>query len=159
LCRTPRGTFGTNMTIVTGPTDVPTLRAATARMYGAGAHPFSVWTREHADAAFQAELASAGFVQIHREPGMALLPEAVRPRPLPPEIVTREVVDDAGRADYAGVASEAFAVYGAPPESTAEHFAALASVIGPVTQAFLAYRDGRAVAGALLYMAHGVGGI
>ena len=30
---------------------------------------------------------------------------------------------------------------------------------GPAVQAYLAYRDGRAVAGALLYMAHGVGGI
>jgi len=43
--------------------------------------------------------------------------------------------------------------------SVTEHFETAASVSGPETQAYLAYRDGRAVAGAILYMAHGVGGI
>src|SRR5207247_758593 len=42
---------------------------------------------------------------------------------------------------------------------TDEHFASLAGVTGPTTKAYLAYQDGHAVAGAILYMAHGVGGI
>src|SRR5439155_661852 len=77
----------------------------------------------------------------------------------PPEATIRPVTDDAGRADYARIMTRAFALYGAPEASTAEHFARLAGLVGPTTQAYLAYRDGRALAGAVLYMAHGVGGI
>ena len=55
--------------------------------------------------------------------------------------------------------ARAFGLYGNAEESIVEHFATLASVCGPTTQAFLAWRDGHAVAGATLYMAHGVGGI
>src|SRR5947208_1324076 len=88
-----------------------------------------------------------------------LCPGAGLPAPPPPEATIRPVTDDAGRAGYARVMTRAFAVYGAPEASTAEHFASLAGVVGPTTQAYLAYRDGRALAGAMLYMAHGVGGI
>ena len=87
------------------------------------------------------------------------LPISGRPAPPPPEATIRPVTDDAGRADYTRIMTRAFALYGAPEASTAEHFARLAGLVGPTTQAYLAYRDGRAVAGAILYMAHGVGGI
>jgi GNAT superfamily N-acetyltransferase len=50
-------------------------------------------------------------------------------------------------------------LYGVPEESIAEHFAMRESVEGPATQAFLAWREDRPVAGAILYMAHEVGGI
>ena len=159
MCRTPHGTVATNMAIVTGRTDAPTLRARALAFYGPTDSPFSVWTREHADAGLEADLGASGFHPIHREPGMALLPGAGRPPPPPPGVAIRPVTDDAGRADYARVIARAFALYGAPEASTTEHFARLAGVVGPTTQAYLAYRDGRAVAGAILYMAYGVGGI
>jgi len=159
MCRTPHGTVATNMAIVTGRIDAPTIRARTRAFYGPTGSPFSVWTREHADRGLEAELGALGFHPIHREPGMTFLPGAGRPAPPPPEVTIRPVTDDAGRAVCAGVMTRAFAVYGAPEASTAEHFASLAGVVGPTTQAYLAYRDGRALAGAMLYMAHGVGGI
>src|SRR6185503_1100241 len=56
-------------------------------------------------------------------------------------------------------AARAFGVYEVPGESITEHFLTAESVSGPATQAYLAYRAGRAVAGAVLYMAHDVGGI
>jgi GNAT superfamily N-acetyltransferase len=140
MCRTPRGTVATNMAIVTGPIDAPTVRERTVAFYGPTGSPFSVWTREHADAGLELELGALGFHPIHREPGMTFLPGAERPAP-PREIDIRLVT------------------YGTPEASTAEHFATLASVVGPATQAYFAYKDGRAVAGAILYMAHGVGGI
>jgi ribosomal protein S18 acetylase RimI-like enzyme len=157
MCRTPYGTVATNMAIVTGPIDAARVRDATASVYGAD-RPFAVWTREHADGALEEELRASGFQEIHREPGMVWLPDATI---LPPaqELSVRPVVDDVGRAEYGRLMATAFGVYGAPEDSTLEHFAAMAAVRGPATQAYLAYEDGRAVAGATLYMAHGVGGI
>lgn len=157
MCHTPRGTVGTNMAIVVGPTRVDAVRAATAHTYGT--RPFSLWTREHADEALATELRAAGYLEIHREPGMALLPDGGTPVAPPAELAIRAVADDADRAAYADVVARAFAVYGVPEDSTAEHFAAPESLIGPTTRAFLGWRNGRAVAGATLYLAHGVGGI
>src|SRR2546427_4199082 len=114
MCRTPHGTVATNMALVTGPIDAPTIRARTHAFYAPAGSPFSVWTREHADAGLEAELGALGFHPIHREPGMALLPGAGRPAPPPPGATIRPVTDDAGRRDYARIMTRAFALYGAP---------------------------------------------
>jgi GNAT superfamily N-acetyltransferase len=159
MCRTPRGTIGTNMAIVTGPIDAERLRADTDRVFRRHGGPFSIWTREHRDTALEDDLRAAGFVQIHREPAMVLLPDAA-PADAPPPVAVRPVRDDAARRDYARIVARAFAVYGAPEESTAEHFERLEAVTGPDVQAWLAYdARGRAVAGATLYMAHDVAGV
>ena len=90
---------------------------------------------------------------------MVFMPGTTSPTSLPSDIEIRSVVDDGGRDEYGRLMVSAFGVYGTSAESTAEHFTTLASVHGPATQAYLAYRRGRAVAGATLYMAHGVGGV
>jgi GNAT superfamily N-acetyltransferase len=147
------------MAIVTGPIDARTIRALTRETYGPSGSPFSVWTREHVDGALEAELETAGFAPIHREPGMVFLPGAAPPPPPARDLTIRPVTDAVERAAYGRLVARAFGVYGTPEASVTEHFATPASVAGPATQAFLAFRDGRAVAGAILYMAHGVGGI
>ncbi len=157
MCATPRGTAISNMTIVCGPVDAGTVRAETARAYGRASRPYTVWTRAHVDAALEPELRTLGFRPLVDLPAMALLSGDGQPTSTPSEIVIRPVTDDVGRADYGCIMARAYAVYGIPEESTAEHFARRASVVGPAIQAFLAYRDGRAVAGALLFLAHGVG--
>src|SRR2546425_8806068 len=91
MCRTPHGTVATNMAIVTGPLDAPTVRARTLAFYGPSGSLFSVWTREHADAGLEGELGTLGFHPIHREPGMAFLPGAGRPAPPPPRATIRPV--------------------------------------------------------------------
>jgi ribosomal protein S18 acetylase RimI-like enzyme len=159
MFRTPLGRISTNMAIVTGAIEAPAIRALTAEMYRPTDSPFSVWTREHADSALEPALHELGFHQIHREPGMVFVPGAGPAVPPPPGVTIRAVRDDAERAEYGALVTKAFAVYGVPEDSLAEHFATLDSVYGPTTQAFLAWRAGRAVAGAILYMAHGVGGI
>jgi hypothetical protein len=159
MFRTPLGRISTNMAIVTGAIAAPAIRELTAEMYGPTESPFSVWTREHADGSLEPALRELGFHEIHREPGMVFVPGAGPSIPPPPGVSIRPVRDDAGRMEYGALMTKAFAVYGVPEESIAEHFATLESVYGPTTQAFLAWRDGRAVAGAMLYMAHGVGGI
>src|SRR5438093_8639405 len=65
MCRTPHGTVATNMAIVTGRIDAPTIRARTLAFYGPTGSPFSVWTREHADAGLEGELGT--LARPHRE--------------------------------------------------------------------------------------------
>jgi len=155
----PLGTVTTNMAIVVGRPDAATVRRETDRTFRRAGLPFSVWTRAHADAALEAALPQAGFTHIAGAPGMVLLPGDGEPMPPPPGITIRAVVDDAGRADFARMSAPAWSVYGNPEDSTASHFAALASVCGPTTQAFVAYREDRPVAGAILYVSHDVGGV
>jgi len=155
----PLGTVTTNMAIVVGTPDAETVRRETDRTYRDAGLPFSVWTRAHADTALEAALPSVGFTHIAGAPGMAFLPGDGTPAPAPPELTIRPVVDEAGRADYARMSEAAWAIYGSPEGSTASHFAALAGVHGPTTQAFLAYRGREAVAGAILYVSHDVGGV
>src|SRR5436190_176163 len=117
--------------------------AADTRATPGGEVTFSVWTREHADEALASALGGLGFHQIHREAGMVFMPGAASPPSSPSDLAIRPVVDDAGRNEYGRLMASAFSVYGTPAESTAEHFAALASVHGPATQAYLAYRGDR----------------
>lgn len=159
LCGSPTGCLTTNMAIVAGPVSPATVREETDCHFRAAGLPFTVWTRGHADAAMEPALAAAGFLEVHREPGMVLAPGAARPPALPPGLVVRPVCDETGRESYGRVVAEAFAVYGVPRESTRSHFATMQSVVGPSTQAFLAYRGGEPVAAATLCLSHGVGGI
>src|SRR5262245_37809235 len=63
LFRTPLGRISTNMAIVTGPIDASEICAQTAAMYRPTESPFSLWTREHADAALEPALRACGFHQ------------------------------------------------------------------------------------------------
>jgi hypothetical protein len=155
----PHGTVVTNLAIVAGRTDVDTIVRETDRVYGRSGLPFSVQTRAHVDVELEAALAGGGFTEIAATPGMALTAGTETPIPTPDELDVRPVTSDGDRAAYGDVMAEAFAVYGSPEESTAAFFARLESVQGPTTQAFLGRVDGRAVAGATLYLSHGIGGV
>jgi hypothetical protein len=159
LCGTPHGTAVNNMTMVVGATTARDIGAAAARMYGRTGWPFSVWTRVHADAALEAELARAGYHALVALPGMAFAEGDGPAVPAPRGIDIRVVANDADRRAYADVMVNAYAVYGAPAPATRERFASPASLIGPDTRAFLAWKNGRAVAGATLVVAHDVGGV
>jgi GNAT superfamily N-acetyltransferase len=153
----PTGTITTNLAIVAGRTDAATIRAETERTYGE--LPFSVYTRGHADAALEASLAHDGFHPIAATPGMVFGPGDGALAPPPPELAIEPVADDAGRAAYAEIMGEAYAVYGSPEPSTRACFARLDSLVGPTTHALLGRVGGRPVAGATLYLSHGIGGI
>jgi ribosomal protein S18 acetylase RimI-like enzyme len=157
---TPRGHAITNMAMVTAAITPARVCDLADRVYRHAGRPFSLWTRAHADAELEAGLEAVGFRALMAVPGMVLLPSNGRSVLPPADVTIRPVADDAGRADYGYVAKKAYAVYGAPEESTSAHFDTLASVMGPTTQAFLAYdRDGRVVAAATLYLSHGVAGV
>jgi hypothetical protein len=155
----PHGTVVTNMAMVAGPTDVDTIVRETERVYGRGGLPFSVHTRAHADVELERRLAGGGFSEITATPGMVLRARAARPVAVPAGLEIRPVLTDADRAAYGDVMAEAFAVYGSPETSTAAFFASMEAVCGPSTQAFLGRVGGEAVAGATLYLSHGIGGV
>jgi hypothetical protein len=155
----PHGTVVTNMAIVAGRVDVDTVVRETERVYGQGALPFSVHTRAHVDAELEGALAAGGFHEIAQTPGMILRAGAGVAPPAPDGLEIQVVSEDADRAAYGDVMGEAYAVYGTPEESTQAFFARMESVRGPTTRAFLGRADGQAVAGAVLYQSHGIGGI
>jgi GNAT superfamily N-acetyltransferase len=155
----PGGSVTTNMAIVTGAVSADVVRAETDRWFRSGGLPFSVWTRAHADGGLEAALRAAGFFQVTETPGMVFVPGAGRRGTPPADTVIQPVCDDAGREAFGEIMAEAYAVYGTPPESTREKFVRLESVVGPTTQAYLAVCRGEPVAGAILYLSHGIGGI
>ncbi len=158
-CGSPLGTVITNMAMVAQPVDATTVRRETEELFAAAGLPFSVWTRAHADGALEADLLRRGFIEITTTPGMVFLGGDGAPAPPPADVEIRAVADDRDRDGFAEVMAEAYAVYGAPRESTRSHFARIESVLSPTTQGFLAVRGRRPVAGAILYLSHGIGGV
>ncbi len=158
LCGSPHGTEFTNMAMVVRPCAAAAVRSALDETFRAAGLACSVWTRAHADRALEDELREEGFDELLTVPAM-MLPNDAPLAPLPREIELRPVGDDAARRAYLGVMVPAWAVYGIEPGSTAAHFPAIDSLLGPMKTAFLAYRDGEPVAGAILYLSHDVAGI
>lgn len=159
MCATPHGTPFTNMVMVAEPVRAAVVRDVARAVFEPAGLPWSVWTRAHADAAVDADLRAAGFRELMDVPGMVFAPQAGAPAPCPPDLDVRVVADDGDRAAYAGIMTGAWSVYGVPPETIAARFAAIAGLRGPTTTAFVARREGVPVAGAMLYLSHGVGGI
>jgi len=156
----PHGTVVTNMAIVAGRTDVDTVTHETERVYGRSGLPFSVHTRAHVDGELEAALDTGGFHRIAVTPAMVLQADPhAAVAPVPRELDVRPVQTDRDRAAYAEVMAEAYAVYGSPEASTQAFFDRMESVRGPMVQAFLGWRDARAVSGAMLYLSHGIGGV
>jgi hypothetical protein len=158
LCGSPHGSEFTNMLVVVRGGRASAIRSALDETFRAARLPCSVWTRAHADGALGDELRREGFECLLTVPAM-MLSNDVPARSAPPELELRRVIDDAGRRDYLGVMVPAWGVYGIDAESTACHFPTVESLLGPMKTAFVAYHDGAAVAGAMLYLSHDVAGI
>jgi hypothetical protein len=121
--------------------------------------PFSVWTRTHADAVLDDALRGAGWTEITTTPGMVFHPgdgPAVAP---PGGAEIREARDARDLANFGSVMEEAYAVYGTPVPATREKFRRVEAIVGPTTQGYLCWVGERAVAGAILYMSHGIAGV
>jgi GNAT superfamily N-acetyltransferase len=158
LCGSPHGSKFTNMLVVVGRGRASAIRSALDETFRSAGLPCSVWTRTHADGALENELRREGFEDLLTVPAMMLSNEVPDPS-APPELDLRPVADDAGRRDYLDVMVPAWGVYGIDAESTACHFPTVESLVGPMKTAFVAYRDGVPVAGAILYLSHEVAGI
>ena len=158
LCGSPHGSEFTNMLVVVSRGRASVIRSALDETFRSAGLPCSVWTRAHADGALEHELRREGFEELVTVPAMMLSNEVPDPS-APPELELRQVTDDGGRRDYLRVMVPAWSVYGIDAESTASHFPTVGSLVGPMKTAFIAYRDGAAVAGAILYLSHDVAGI
>ncbi len=155
----PIGTHFTNMVMPVRAVDAATVRAEATAVFGPAGLPWSVWTRGHADAALEAELAERGFLELVTVPAMVLEPDDVTAVPPPSDVVLRPVAGDDDVTAYARVMAEAWSVYGVDREATAAHFVSAESLIAPTRWAVLAWRGDEPVAGAILYCSHDVGGI
>ena len=158
LCGSPHGSEFTNMLVVVSRGRASVIRSALDETFRSAGLPCSVWTRAHTDGALEHELRREGFEELVTVPAMMLSNEVPDPS-APPELELRQVTDDAGRRDYLRVMVPAWSVYGIDAESTASHFPTVGSLVGPMKTAFIAYCDGAAVAGAILYLSHDVAGI
>jgi len=154
----PRGTVFHNMVMVREDIDADVVLAATGEVYGGRRAPFSIWIRDHADTALEAQLRERGFSDFTSMPGMALLgdPGTVC---APPDLEIRPAVDEQGRCDFLEVVADAYATYGAPRSYAEDAFHALESVCAPHVQAFVGYLGKAAVAAAAVYVTHQVAGI
>jgi uncharacterized protein len=154
----PRGTAFHNMVMVRDAVDADTIFAAARSFYLQRGMPFSIWTRDHADAALATELRRRGFNEFINMPGMALLGDpGTQCGPAGLEI--RAVTGDQGRRDFLHISAEAYATYGAPHEYAEDAFVSLESVCAPHVQGLVGYVDGKPVAAAAVYVTHGVAGI
>lgn len=159
LCGSPDGSMITNMAMPVDEVDGDTLRRVTDEVFRRHEIPFSVWTRAHADAALEGALRAGGWTEITTTPGMVFHPgdgPAVAP---PSGAEIREARDARDLAAFGSVMEEAYAVYGTPVPATREKFRRLGAIVGPTTQGYLCWAGGRAVAGAILYMSHGIAGV
>jgi ketosteroid isomerase-like protein len=158
VIRSPRGSFFHNSVMVREPVVLRDVLTLVRETHGARGLPFSIWTRAHADAALEKELAAAGFRAEIVMPAMALLgdPGTV---PATPGLDVRPVVNDGLRRDFARVTTETFGQLGTPPEVVEEAFASLAALRAPHIQGFVGYAEDAPVTAAAVYVSHGVAGI
>jgi ketosteroid isomerase-like protein len=158
VIRSPRGSFFHNSVMVREPVALADVLALVRETHGARGLPFSIWTRAHADAALEAELAAAGFRPEVVMPAMALLgdPGTV---PAVEGLEIRAVADDGLRRDFTRVTIETFGQLGTPPAIVEEAFTSLAALRGPHVQGFVGYAENAPVTAAAVYLSHGVAGI
>jgi hypothetical protein len=154
----PDAVVWNNLALVRAPIDPEELIAEARAFYAARRRPFAVYARAHADQALEEALVARGFTMLVANPGMALRadPGTVC---APAGLEIRAVTDAQGLADYRHVTAEAYATYEQPRELARHLFASLESVCAPGVQGFVGYVAGTPVAGATLYLTHGVAGV
>ena len=119
---------------------------------------YSVIVAAHCDQDLREAAAAAGLSEMGNTPGMVLahrLADAVAPE----GVDLHRVSTDADRIAFAQVMEAAYGTYGMPPGITPKTFAKLDVLVAPHIVAYLAEIDGRAAAGAMVILTHGVAGI
>lgn len=119
---------------------------------------YSVLAHAHCDQDVREAAAAAGLHEMGSPPGMVLdhrLPDAVAPA----GVDLHRVTSDADRIAFAQVMEAAYGTYGMPPGITAKAFSNLDVLFAPHIVTYLAKIDGRAAAGAMVVVTHGVAGI
>jgi GNAT superfamily N-acetyltransferase len=119
---------------------------------------YSIIVATHCDQDLRTAAAAAGLAEMGNTPGMVLdhrLADAVAPD----GVDLHRVTTDGDRIAFAQVMEAAYATYGMPPDITPRSFAKLDVLVAPHIVAYLAEINGRAAAGAMVVVTHGVAGI
>jgi hypothetical protein len=116
---------------------------------------YVLWTREHADDDLEQAARESRLVELERLPELVLddLPPELGPAP---GIELRQAVDRRTRRDYLTVVANAWGNGAMPLEVAARVFFDPRSLDAPNVAAFVAYRDEAPVAGAMVFVTHGV---
>ncbi len=132
--------------------------ARSRRFFAAQGRGFTVLIRAHADADLAAAAQEAGLLMLGEMPAMVLdrrLPDAVPP----PGVELRQVTTDEDVAAYGAVMGAAYATYGMPTDVLPAMLSTLDTLHAPHIVAFVAWREGTPVAGAMTVVTHGVAGV
>jgi hypothetical protein len=120
----------------------------------------ALWARDHADRDIDALARESGFAW---RPPAEGLPGIYIDRPLPladvPGVEFRRVTTYGEACDYLACVGEAWGMAGSPPELVWAMFLTPEAVLAPQVAAFVAYADGRPLAGSMAYVAHEVAGL
>jgi GNAT superfamily N-acetyltransferase len=132
--------------------------ARTRRFFATQGRGFTVLIRAHADADLAAAAQEAGLIALGEMPAMVLksrLPDAVAPD----GVALRRVTTAADVAAYGAVMGPAYATYGMPTDVLPAMLSSLETLCAPHIVAYVAWRDGTPLAGAMTVVTHGVAGV
>ncbi|MEW6269626.1 MAG: GNAT family N-acetyltransferase [Thermodesulfobacteriota bacterium] len=119
---------------------------------------YSILIRAHADDDLACAAEAAGLEKFGEPPAMVLerpLPAAVAP----PGVTLRRVESEEDAAAFGRVMGEAYATYGMPPDCGPATVGRLEVLAAPHIATFVAARSGEVLAGAMVIVTHGVGGV
>jgi ribosomal protein S18 acetylase RimI-like enzyme len=132
--------------------------ARASAFFAARRRGFTWLVRAHADADLEAAVVAAGAQPFGDAPGMVIeerLADAIPPAGIELRLVTTA----AEVADFAAVNAAAYATYGMPADVAPAVLGRPAVTIAPHIRSFVAYKNGRALAAAMVILSHGIAGV
>lgn len=126
--------------------------------FGRRERGFSVLVRAHLDADLRAAAAAAGMHELGNAPGMVLDHRLADAKP-PAGVTLRHIETKDDLAAFGELMGIAYESLGMPREVAPRQFTRLETVFAPHIVTFLARLDGKAAAGAMTIVTHGVAGI
>ena len=130
----------------------------TAEFFRSRGHSYLLMTRGHGDDDLAKRAQDAGLM-LGGEPPAMFLHARLADRSPPEGSVVRPAVDARGVRDFVRVAREAWRTYQLSARITSRIFADERALLAPHIEVVVAYLDAQPVAGALLLLSHGIGGI
>jgi ribosomal protein S18 acetylase RimI-like enzyme len=152
------GPWNSVMGIGPRPADAQAALHAGERFFGPRRRPYLICVRTHLDVQLDAACRQAGFVQVSEPPGMALR-ERTGLGPLEPGVVVRTVESPDDAQAFIGVMIGAYASLQLSAASVTTLLSRPTRWLSPFSRVLLVLEHGRAVAGGIMLLSHGVAGI
>jgi ribosomal protein S18 acetylase RimI-like enzyme len=152
------GPWNSVMGIGPRPADAQAALQVGQRFFGPRGRPYLICVRTHLDAELDAACQQAGFVQVSQPPGMVLR-ERTGLSPRDPGVVVRTVESAEDVQTFIDVMIDAYATLQLSAASVTALLSQPTRWLTPFSRVQLVLEHGRAVAGGILLLSHGVAGI